>query len=32
MSVLFLLIQPFKGYVYDPCCGCGGMFVQSYED
>ena len=23
------VIQPFKGRVYDPCCGSGGMFVQS---
>lgn len=25
------MIQPFKGYVYDPCCGSGGMFVQSHK-
>ena len=23
------VIQPFNGRVYDPCCGSGGMFVQS---
>ena len=23
------LIEPFKGKIYDPCCGSGGMFVQS---
>lgn len=23
------MIEPFKGKVYDPCCGSGGMFVQS---
>ena len=23
------VLQPFKGRVYDPCCGSGGMFVQS---
>ncbi|MCL2290720.1 MAG: type I restriction-modification system subunit M [Bacteroidetes bacterium] len=23
------LIEPFKGTIYDPCCGSGGMFVQS---
>ena len=23
------IIKPFKGRVYDPCCGSGGMFVQS---
>ena len=25
------IIQPYKGSVYDPCCGSGGMFVQSAE-
>ena len=25
------MIQPFKGYVYDPACGSGGMFVQSLK-
>ena len=23
------LIEPYDGIVYDPCCGSGGMFVQS---
>lgn len=23
------MIEPFSGTVYDPCCGSGGMFVQS---
>lgn len=23
------ILQPFDGRVYDPCCGAGGMFVQS---
>ena len=23
------MLQPYKGRVYDPCCGSGGMFVQS---
>lgn len=23
------LIEPFQGKIYDPCCGSGGMFVQS---
>jgi type I restriction enzyme M protein len=23
------MIEPFKGRVFDPCCGSGGMFVQS---
>ncbi len=33
-SVVRLLVeitQPFGGRVYDPCCGSGGMFVQSEE-
>ena len=25
------LIEPFDGSVYDPCCGSGGMFVQSMK-
>ena len=25
------LIEPYDGVVYDPCCGSGGMFVQSIE-
>ena len=25
------MIQPLHGRVYDPCCGSGGMFVQSAE-
>lgn len=25
------LIEPFSGTVYDPCCGSGGMFVQSMK-
>lgn len=23
------MLEPFEGRVYDPCCGSGGMFVQS---
>ena len=23
------ILQPYQGRVYDPCCGSGGMFVQS---
>lgn len=23
------MLEPFKGRIYDPCCGSGGMFVQS---
>lgn len=25
------LIEPYSGVVYDPCCGSGGMFVQSMK-
>lgn len=29
VGVLVEMLEPFKGRVYDPCCGSGGMFVQS---
>ena len=25
------MIEPYKGKIYDPCCGSGGMFVQSMK-
>lgn len=25
------MIEPYSGTVYDPCCGSGGMFVQSLK-
>lgn len=25
------LIEPYSGKIYDPCCGSGGMFVQSFD-
>ena len=25
------LIEPYRGKIYDPCCGSGGMFVQSMK-
>ncbi|WP_316568849.1 class I SAM-dependent DNA methyltransferase [Neobacillus sp. YIM B06451] len=25
------IIEPYSGVVYDPCCGSGGMFVQSLK-
>jgi type I restriction enzyme M protein len=31
VKLLVEMIEPFKGRVYDPCCGSGGMFVQSEE-
>lgn len=29
VKLLVEMIEPFKGRIYDPCCGSGGMFVQS---
>lgn len=29
VRTLVEVIKPFAGRVYDPCCGSGGMFVQS---
>ena len=29
VRVLVEMLQPYQGRVYDPCCGSGGMFVQS---
>ncbi len=29
VQLLVEMIEPYKGRVYDPCCGSGGMFVQS---
>lgn len=29
VKLLVSMLEPFKGRVYDPCCGSGGMFVQS---
>ena len=29
VRVLVTMLAPYKGRVYDPCCGSGGMFVQS---
>ena len=29
VRTLVEILQPFHGRVYDPCCGSGGMFVQS---
>jgi len=29
--LLVEMLQPYKGRVYDPCCGSSGMFVQSVE-
>ncbi len=29
VRVMVDMLQPYRGRVYDPCCGSGGMFVQS---
>ena len=31
VRTLVALLEPERGTVYDPCCGSGGMFVQSDE-
>ncbi|MBM6953972.1 type I restriction-modification system subunit M [Enorma phocaeensis] len=31
VKTLVEVIEPYHGRVYDPCCGSGGMFVQSTE-
>ncbi|QHI68776.1 class I SAM-dependent DNA methyltransferase [Tichowtungia aerotolerans] len=29
VRTLVEMLEPYKGRIYDPCCGSGGMFVQS---
>ena len=31
VQVLAEMLEPYAGRVYDPCCGTGGMFVQSVK-
>lgn len=31
VNLLTEMLEPYKGKIYDPCCGSGGMFVQSLE-
>ena len=31
VQLLVEMLAPYKGRVFDPCCGSGGMFVQSVE-
>lgn len=31
VNLLAEMIEPYKGKIYDPCCGSGGMFVQSVK-
>ncbi|MBZ0301143.1 MAG: type I restriction-modification system subunit M, partial [Anaerolineae bacterium] len=29
VRLLVAMLEPYQGRIYDPCCGSGGMFVQS---
>ena len=29
VKLLVEMLEPYKGRIYDPCCGSGGMFIQS---
>ena len=29
VNLIAEMIEPYMGKIYDPCCGSGGMFVQS---
>ena len=31
VKLIVEIIEPYHGYIYDPACGSGGMFVQSAE-
>ena len=31
VNLIAELIEPYKGKIYDPCCGSGGMFIQSIK-
>ncbi|MDO6513588.1 class I SAM-dependent DNA methyltransferase [Neptuniibacter sp. 2_MG-2023] len=31
VALLAEMLEPYKGKIYDPCCGSGGMFVQSIK-
>lgn len=31
VNLIASIIEPYEGIIYDPCCGSGGMFVQSLE-
>lgn len=31
VNLIAELIEPYRGKIYDPCCGSGGMFVQSMK-
>ena len=31
VNLIAEMLEPYKGKIYDPCCGSGGMFVQSID-
>ena len=31
VKLLVEMLQPYRGYVYDPCCGSGGMFTYAHN-
>lgn len=31
VQLIAAMIEPYDGMLYDPCCGSGGMFIQSAE-
>lgn len=31
VNLIAQMMEPYKGIIYDPCCGSGGMFVQSVK-
>jgi type I restriction enzyme M protein len=31
VTLIAEMIEPYRGKIYDPCCGSGGMFVQSIK-
>ncbi len=31
VQLIAAMIEPFDGTIYDPCCGSGGMFIQSAD-
>lgn len=31
VNLMAEMIEPYRGILYDPCCGSGGMFVQSVK-
>ena len=31
VNLIAEMIEPYRGKIYDPCCGSGGMFVQSVK-